>query len=229
MDWSLDNKEYKYSDNAPIGCNDCENCSNCCHLMGDTIIQDPYDLWLFSSNMRLAGGIPVSFEILISEDGPWELSVQDGLILPNLKMVEDGRCAFLNESGRCSIHKIRSGFCRLFPLGRGFNEDNSITYYVLNEELGCEKLKGPGEMVNIEQWLGYSDIEGYETFSCQWYNLKKQIKNKLLELSPQDGGTLQAKFLDCFYVKPYKAANEKEFFVRFKERIDEWNCTASEK
>ncbi len=61
----MDGKKYKHTDVAPVGCNDCADCSSCCHFMGDTIIQDPYDLWLFSSNMRLAGGMAVSFEILI--------------------------------------------------------------------------------------------------------------------------------------------------------------------
>lgn len=229
MDWSLDGKEYMHTDEAPVGCDECSNCSSCCHMMGDTIIQDPYDLWLFSSNMRLAGGIPVTFEILISEDGPWELSVQDGLILPNLKMVDDGRCAFLNENGRCSIHKIRSGFCRLFPLGRGFEENGSIKYYVLNSELGCEKLKGPGSMVSIKEWLGYEDVEEYEKFSWEWHKLKDNVKESLANEPPQNFGTIQAKFLDCFYVRQYSASNSREFFVRFKERIDEWNGYSTKK
>jgi len=223
MDWSLDGKEYRYTDEAPIGCDDCNNCSSCCHMMGDTIIQDPYDLWLFSSNMRLAGGIPVTFDILISEDGPWELSVQEGLILPNLKMVEEGRCAFLNEAGRCSIHKIRSGFCRLFPLGRGFREDGQIIYYVLNKELGCEKLKGPGDMVSIHKWLGYSDIDKYESFCSKWHDIKKNMKESVEKLSLEEAQKLQAKFLDHFYVKSYKAGNEREFWDAFNRRCEQWS------
>lgn len=220
MDWSLDGKIYKNNDEAPIDCNDCSGCSSCCHLMGDTIIQDPFDLWLFSSNMRLAGGMPISFEILISEDGPWELSVQDGLILPNIKMVEDGRCPFLNEAGRCSIHKIRSGLCRLFPLGRGFDEDGTISYYVLNSELGCEKLKGPGNMVNITKWLGYDDIKTYEKITYMWHDIKKKVSGK--NYSVEDMATVQANFLQHFYVKRYNAKNIREFYDEFAGRITAW-------
>lgn len=220
MDWSLDGKIYKSTDCAPIGCNECADCSSCCHLMGDTIVQDPYDLWLFSSNMRLAGGAPVSFEILISEDGPWELSMQDGLILPNIKMVEDGRCPFLDEKGRCSIHKIRSGLCRLFPLGRGFEEDGTVSYYVLNKELGCEKLKGPGEEAGIKEWLGYDHVDEYEKFVYTWHELKEQLKVKTIDLKPEEAAAIQAKLLDYFYVKPYAAKTDLEFFGEFKKRLE---------
>lgn len=214
MEYSLDDKKYKYSDKAPIGCNDCEGCSSCCREMGDTIVQDPFDMWLFASNMRLAGGVPVSFEILISEDGPWELSVQDGLILPNLKMVEDGRCPFLGENGRCTIHKIRSGLCRLFPLGRCYEEDGGIYYCVLSGELGCEKLKGPGELVEIADWLGYPYMEKYEAFSVSWHRLKKDITEKLKGCDAAMSATLQAKFLDTFYSRGY----DKDFFTDYYKR-----------
>lgn len=221
MNWSLDGKKYTNTDSAPIGCNDCAGCSSCCHLMGDTIVQDPYDLWLFSSNMRLSGGLPVSFEILISEDGPWELSVQDGLILPNIKMVEDGRCPFLSEQGRCSIHKIRSGLCRLFPLGRGF-EDGHISYYVLGKELGCEKLQGLGENVQIRDWLGYSHIDEYEKYAYSWHELKDSLRSKLIDITQAEMATIQAKLLEHFYVIAYSAKTEEAFFEEFQRRIADW-------
>ncbi len=238
MDWSLDGKEYKYSDKAPIGCNDCRDCDSCCHMMGDTIIQDPYDLWLFGSNMRVAGGAPVSFEILISEDGPWELSVQDGIILPNIKMVEEGRCPFLNEEGRCSIHPIRSGFCRLFPLGRGYKEEGTVVYYVLNETLGCEKLKGAGYDVRISKWLGYPSMDIYEKFSYMWHEVKEELKCKLANDANyvnqdttksnyvnRNTAVLQANFLDVFYTKAYKATDESSFLKEFEQRCQEWRQT----
>ncbi len=220
MDWSLDGKTYKHTDMAPGGCNDCAGCSSCCREMGDTVIQDPFDMWLFSSNMRLAGGIPVSFEILISEDGPWELSVQDGLILPNIKMVEDGRCPFLGENGRCSIHKIRSGLCRLFPLSRGYDENGKVVYYVLNSELGCEKMKGSGTDVLIKDWLEYPDIEKYEEFSSVWHRLKKKMTDKLAALEYKDASELQAAFLDTFYSQGYG----KDFFGDFYRRVQSFEA-----
>lgn len=215
MDCSLDGKEYRSYEAAPVGCDDCKGCSSCCREMGDTVIQDPYDLWLFTSNMRLAGGAKVSFDILISEDGPWELSVHDGIVLPNIKMVEDGRCPFLGANGRCSIHKFRSGLCRLFPLGRGFREDGSVIYYVLNDELGCEKQKGPGTDVVISEWLGIDNIEDYEKYQAEWHALKKNMIERAEHADAQQKMELNKRFLDTFYGREYG----RDFFAEIKERI----------
>jgi len=171
--------------------------------------------------MKISGGQPVTFDILISEDGPWELSYQDGVTLPNLKMVEDGRCPFLNEKGRCNIHPIRSGLCRLFPLGRGFEEDGSVTYYVLDSRLGCEKLKGPGSMVRIKDWLSIEDIEKYEAFQSIWHRLRLEVAEKTEKMSFDDSKRLQERFLRIFYEKSYAI----DFYKDFDERVEQWkNC-----
>ena len=60
-----------------------------------------------------------------------ELHVVEGIILPNLNMQEreQGKevCGFLNEEGRCSIHPYRPGICRIFPLGR-YYENGSFCH-----------------------------------------------------------------------------------------------------
>ena len=57
-----------------------------------------------------------------------ELNVVDGMVLPNLKMAgEEEACPFLKD-GRCSIHGYRPGICRLFPLGRIY-EENGFKYF----------------------------------------------------------------------------------------------------
>lgn len=215
---SLDGKKYQYSEPAPVGCNDCEGCDVCCRQMGDTIIQDPYDMWNFCSNMRLSGGAQVTFDLLVSDDGPWELSMQDGLLLPNIKMVDDGRCPFLNGNGRCGIHKIRSGLCRLFPLGRGFEEDGSIYYYVLGKELGCEKLKGPGTPVKISDWLGHTDMEKYELFLVAWHRIKRSLQDRISLIDDAEADYYREQLLRIFYDKAY----EGDFYTDFAKRIEEW-------
>ncbi len=78
--------------------------------MGDSVILDPYDLY------RMQRGLGKGLPELLAE-GAAELHVEDGVILPNLKMTGGGeRCFFLNKEGRCSIHAFRPGLCRLFPL-----------------------------------------------------------------------------------------------------------------
>lgn len=211
-------KKYSRDEMVPIGCEDCKGCSKCCHGMEDTIIQDPYDYWMFSSNMRIAGGERVTFDMLISEDGPWELSVHNGLILPNIKMVDDGVCPFLNEEGRCSIHKIRSGLCRLFPLARGYEEDGSISYYLLNEDYGCENHECDFYDVKITEWLGIDNIEEYEKYQYSWHTLKKKMEEKLKGMSIEEAGTLQSLFLAHFYSYNYG----RDFYSSYYEREAEF-------
>ena len=84
--------------------------------MGDSVILDPYDV------CRLSRGLGKQPQELIGI--VLELGVSDGNILPHLMMKgKEESCVFLNEEGRCSVHAIRPGFCRLFPLGRYYTED----------------------------------------------------------------------------------------------------------
>lgn len=216
------NKEYKYINKAPIGCNDCEGCSECCHDMDNSIIQDPYDLWNFCSHMKVSGGEEVTFDLLISEDGPWELSEHGHMLLPNIKMVDDGVCPFLNEHGRCSIHKIRSGLCRLYPLGRQYTTTESysekLTYYILDESLGCKKITGGGTPVIISDWIGIPNPDKYEAFLLAWH----AVKNDMLILSnvmdEDNYSRLQSLLLRLFYESNYKS----DFYSDFNDRTKIW-------
>ena len=58
-----------------------------------------------------------------------ELQVVDSVILPDPRMDgEKEQCVFLNEQGRCRIHAMRPGLCRVFPLGRIYEEAESATF-----------------------------------------------------------------------------------------------------
>ena len=110
-----DGKLYGANDLVKADCGDCKGCSDCCHGMGESIVLDPYDVY------RLTKGLNLSFEMLLTDK--LELNMYDGMILPNLKMAgEKEACSFLTTEGRCSIHTIRPGICRLFPLGRIYDE-----------------------------------------------------------------------------------------------------------
>ena len=90
--------------------------------MGNSIILDPMDIWRLTSNLK------TNFNSLLERYV--ELGVVDGLILPNLKLAgEEEACSFLSNEGRCCIHNFRPGICRLFPLGR-FYEENQFHYFL---------------------------------------------------------------------------------------------------
>lgn len=142
-----DGRLYGLNDMAKLGCNDCAGCSSCCRGMGNTIVLDPYDVW------RLTGGLGVSLQQLLA--GHLELNVVDGIILPNLKLVGDSeQCTFLNDAGRCSIHPYRPGICRLFPLGRYYEEDGFRYILQIHE---CEKTNR--SKVKIRKWMDTPDME----------------------------------------------------------------------
>ena len=106
-----DGKLYGTNDMVKVGCHDCQGCSSCCQGMGDSIWLDPYDIFQLTRNLNK------TFQELLAKEV--ELHVEDGLVLPNIKMQgeEHSSCSFLDKDGRCSIHSFRPGLCRLFPLG----------------------------------------------------------------------------------------------------------------
>ena len=115
-------KLYRAEDMVRAGCGDCQGCSACCHRMGNSIIVDPLDIY----RLNIQG--KVGLEELFSRY--LELHVEDGIILPNLKMTgPEEACGFQDQDGRCSVHPSRPGLCRLFPLGR-FYENWGFRYFL---------------------------------------------------------------------------------------------------
>ena len=225
---SRDGILYNCNDQVKVACNDCKGCQECCENMGDTIILDPYDVWQLTHKLKISGGGTVTFELLISEDGPLELGNHEGMVLPHIKMVatkrEDvGACSFLNN-GRCSIHFCRPGMCRLYPLGRIYTEDSGKTeigYIILNDELGC-KIQNT-EYVKVSDWLGIEDNR-YQDFIGKWHSLKKKVtakaENGELNLTSKEYMEKQMEMLREFFVKPYGEDFFNEFDVRYENIVN---------
>ena len=182
----------------------------CCHDMGESILLDPYDIFRLTKNLNQ------TLEQLLA--GPVELHVEDGLILPNLKMRgdTDPACSFLNEQGRCSIHAFRPGLCRLFPLGRNY-EEGKLNYFLLLHE--CP-VKNKSKM-KVSKWLDTERIKEYQNFLITWHNLTKNLR---VQLAEQISDNIYAKqvnmvFLQIFYRKPFEG---EDFYVEFQARLESW-------
>lgn len=124
-----DGRLYDLNDLVEASCNGCKGAAVCCHGMGNSIILDPYDIYRLTTNLNL------TFEELLIDK--IELNVVDGVILPNLKMagLREG-CSFLGQEGKCSIHPYRPGICRIFPLGRVYdNHDFKYFYRPMNAKI----------------------------------------------------------------------------------------------
>lgn len=202
-----DGRLYGLRDMVKADCGGCQGCSDCCESMGSTIILDPYDIF------RLTTGLGVTFEQLLEDK--LELNVVEGLILPNMKTNgESERCGFLNQEGRCSIHALRPGFCRIFPLGR-YYENRSFQYFLQIHE--CKKE--PKTKVKVQKWIDTPDIKRNEKFIIDWHYFLKEWTNRLSEAEDSYRKTVCLYLLKTFYQKPYEV--EKDFYVQFYERLEE--------
>lgn len=200
-------KFYGNNDMVKVDCHDCKGCSSCCRDMGQSIWLDPYDVY------HMCSFLGKSFETLLEKEV--ELHVEDGLIMPNIRMAGEGepKCSFLDDEGRCSIHSIRPGFCRLFPLGRNYDGDK-LTYFLL--ENACP---APAKSkIKINKWLNVPQIKNYEKYLVEWHGLTKGLR-EFYEANTDNQAVVKAinmQFLQIFYLTPY---TEEDFYVQFAERM----------
>ena len=192
-------KLYDKNDMVKTGCHDCKGCSSCCRGMGDTVILDPFDVY------RLTTGLGKSFEELMN--GSIALHVEEGIILPHVQMEEkSGHCVFLNEEGRCRIHAYRPGLCRIFPLGRSY-EEGTLKYFLLEDCPAQNKTK-----VKVEKWIDTPDISQNEKFLVTWHYLVKALREKT-----EEAQKVNVLLLKVFYFMPY--SGEIDFYSQFEERM----------
>lgn len=197
-----DGRLYGSNDLVKADCGDCRGCFACCCGMGNSIILDPLDVH------RLTTGLNQSFEALLASY--IELNVVDGIILPNLKMQGSRECcAFLNEAGRCTIHAIRPGICRLFPLGR-YYENGSFRYFLQTHE--CKKANRT--KVKVKKWIDTPELGKYETFVNRWHYYLKDMET-LIEKQPEKAKEIDLQILQRFYLTPYG----DDFYTEFEQRM----------
>lgn len=206
MEEVSDGRLYGLNDMVKAGCDDCSGCSACCRGMGASIILDPYDIY------RLTTELEWTFESLMA--GRLELNVVDGIILPNLAMAgEKEQCTFLDENGRCSIHPQRPGICRLFPLGRIYENGNFQYFLQVNE---CKKENRT--KVKVRKWIDTPDAGRYEAFINRWHYFLKDVQEALKRLENEEKErAVNLYVLRVFYMMPYSA--ERDFYEQFEERI----------
>ena len=200
-----DGKLYTSNDMVKADCGDCAGCSACCHGMGESIVLDPLDIYRLTTNLEL------SFEQLLNQY--IELNVVDGIILPNLRMTgEKEACGFLDVTGRCSIHANRPGICRLFPLGR-FYEDGCFKYFLQVHE--CKKENRT--KVKVKKWIDTPNLKQYEWFVNDWHNFLKNMEERAGGADETAAKQVSMFLLQNFYIKPYDRS--KDFYPQYEERM----------
>ena len=155
-----------------------------------------------------------------------------------LRSGADEACGFLDEAGRCRIHAYRPGICRLFPLGR-FYENGSFQYFLQIHE--CKKENRT--KVKVKKWIDTPDLKRYEAYISRWHYFLKDIRmaeteaaQKLLAepcIGTSEEQEIQKKnraaaaagrekrrnllIMKLFYLLPYDG--EKDFYEQFEKRM----------
>lgn len=202
-----DGKLYGLNDMAKVCADHCRGCSACCYGRDDTITLDPLDVH------RLKEGLGQNFQQLMEKG--IDLGVSEGLIRPHMRMTEDknARCVFLNDQGRCAIHAFRPGLCRIFPLGRVY-EETGIKYILLTGE--CVRENRTKE--KVRRWIDVPDVTEYETFLTAWHGFVKAVREAIAE-SGDDSfiRNLNLYVLQKFYVEDMEAGFYQAFYRRLEE------------
>lgn len=208
LDEISDGKKYSINDMVKADCDDCKGCSACCHGMGSSIVLDPLDVH------RLMSHFQTRFEVLLEDK--IELNIVDGVILPNLKMntqAEGEPCVFLDAEGRCSIHEDRPGICRIFPLGRVY-EDNSFSYILQIHE--CQKENR--SKVKVSKWIDTPDLKKNQQFITDWHYFLKAAQARLAAGGDEEQIKRTAmQILQYFYIEPYHT--DSDFYEQFDKRL----------
>lgn len=206
MEEISDGKLYGPEDMVRAGCGDCAGCSACCRGMGNSVIVDPLDIY----RLNILG--KVGMNELFS--GYLEFHVEDGVILPHLKMAgEEEACGFLDDSGRCRIHPFRPGLCRLFPLGR-FYEDGGFRYFLQVNE--CRRTSR--SKVKVKRFIDTPDLEENERFVTDWHYFLLDVQEFLKKGAGQEKAKeINMKLLQIFFLTPY--SGDRDFYEQFRERL----------
>lgn len=202
---------YGLHDMAKAGCADCEGCFACCTGMGESILLDPYDIYQFQKYWNLSAQ-----ELL--EQNKIALGVENYLILPHMKMQENGdRCAFLGADGLCKIHAHRPGICRLFPLGRDFQNDTLS--YILLDAL-CEKKNRTRE--KISRLIGIEPAGAYHEFVKLWHDFRCEMSALIAQAQEEQGKALNMYLLREFFLSPYNTA--ADFYPQFQRKVEKYRA-----
>jgi len=201
-----DGRKYGINDMVKAGTGGCAGCSKCCETMADTIVLSPLDVY----NLELA--TKLSFEKMLNNI--IELTVHDGIILPNMKN-HDGACVML-ENGRCSVHSGRPDFCRLFPLGRLYEGDDFSYIMQVGQ---CDKAS---VKVKVKKWIDTPDYDLHSYYIRKWHGIIRRTASIVAEpgSDPEKNRKMLTTLLTLFYQQPY--LNINRFYIEFDMRADKY-------
>lgn len=166
LDEISDGRLYDIEDKVKADTGGCNGCSDCCKDVGDLVVLTPFDV------NEIKNYLGLGFYDLVGDK--IELRKNNKILLPYLKMEKNKNCSFLNNEGRCTIHSKRPNICRLFPLGRVY-ENQDFKYFLQIGNCPKENL----QEVKVKEWIGIDSYEDNKKFIVEWHNFIKALTFRL--------------------------------------------------
>jgi len=128
---------------------------------------------------------------------------------------QTGCCYYLGRDGRCTVHNLRPGICRLFPLGRYYTEQ-SFRYFLQIRE--CRKENRT--KVKVKKWIDMPEPARYEQYISDWHYFLKACQEHI----GKSRDTAAAKRISMLvltesYLRPYE--NGTDFYPQFYRRLED--------
>ena len=201
-----DGNFYDIDDNVKADAKGCKGCSACCHDVGDLVVLSPYDMYRVMSEEKL--------EYHSLEKNHIEWTTSNKVTLPYLKMVgEAKRCSFLDANSRCTIHSNRPNICRLFPLGRVY-ENKTFKYFLQVNSCTKKELSE----VKVSDWIDVRNHDENKEFLIIWHDFIKALTFKMkFVYDKAECDRLNKLVKDTFYKDIF--TNEEEFYKDFFEKL----------
>ena len=199
-----DGKLYDIEDMVKADTCGCNGCSDCCKDVGDLVVLTPFDIYEMTTYLNTDFDKLLGDKILLRENNK--------ITLPYLKMQDENKnCSFLDEKGRCTIHLKRPNICRLFPLGRAY-QDNDFKYFLQVDNCPKDELKD----VKVSQWINIENYNENKKFILEWYKFIKALTFRLKFVRDEkEIAHINEILLDNFY----RVKIDNDFYKSFEELL----------
>ena len=199
-----DGKLYDIEDMVKADTCGCNGCSDCCNDVGDLVVLTPFDIYEMTTYLNTDFDKLLGDKILLRENNK--------ITLPYLKMQDENKnCSFLDKNGRCTIHSKRPNICRLFPLGRAY-QDNDFKYFLQVDNCPKEELKD----VKVADWINIENYNENKKFILEWYKFIKALTFRLKFVRDEDEiENINQILLDSFY----RVKIDNDFYKSFEELL----------
>ena len=121
----------------------------------------------------------------------------------------------MNREGRCSIHPLRPGICRIFPLGRIY-ENGSFQYFLQIHECSRETRA----KVKVKKWIDTPEVKQNQEYLTRWHYFVKELGEELSRRRDESLRRAVVLFvLKQFFQTPYPEPFYDSFFQRLQQGI----------